>query len=306
LSKITRKVESEEHWMARAYVRRIPVIVGCAVGLLILPALWLAPANACMIFVRSPVAVSAAVGQCAENAPLEDAVWDRDQKVLTGDNLAASDPSDLALWSHFEGRPQVLAVNVNAGRPSPSTVSSVGTDVFDTAASPVPHDPGSGPLQTQHTLADLHLAFSGLHPKHPSDREDPLDDVLWQSVKYVAKYYDIMNPDSDFAAFIRVGVEAIHTIRLDLDAVATATGLAAANRYQSVSLAGDAADTGLLGSAARRTASGSSAPEVGSVAYYLAAMQKFVFSRDGLIGGLIIMVAYIAISGLYSMLRGFR
>jgi hypothetical protein len=254
-----------------------------------------------VIFVRSPVAAAAVVDQCTVDATEKDGVWGRDQKVLSDDNPAASDPSGLVLWSAIEGRLQVLTVNINAGRRSPSTVSRVGADVLDKATSTVPHDPGSGSVQTQHTGADLHLAFSDLDTKHASDRAGLPDDVLWQAVRSVAQYYDIMNPEGDFAAVIRIGAEAIHTFSLDLDAVATATGLGAANRYQSVSLEGDAADTGLLGSTARRTAH-----EVGSVAYYLAAMQRFVFSRDGLIAGLIVMVAYIAISGLYSLLRGLR
>jgi hypothetical protein len=295
--------------MSRAPVTRLLVNVGWAVSLLILPVFWSGPAQACVIFARSSVVVSTIYDECAVGPMEEDGVWDRDQTVLADDDLAPSNLFGFVLWSPSENRSQLLAVNDIAGRRSRSTVSSIGADVLEKALSNAADDPGPGGVPAQQAGSDPRVALAGPNIKQANDRQGLPDDVLWQAAKYLARHYDVISPDGDVAAIVRLGIEAIHAIdhysTISLGDTAT-TGLGAANRYQSISLAGDAVATGLQETESRRAGVGGSFHEVGRVAYYLAAAHSFLFSRNALIAGLIIMVAYIAIAGLQSLIRTIR
>ncbi len=105
--------------MVRAHFTRIVIIVGWVAGSFILPVLDSEPAQACVIFTKYSVVVSAIAEECTVGPDDEDNVGNRNQKILSDDELDASNPSGFVLWSPSENRSQVLAVHNVAGRHSP-------------------------------------------------------------------------------------------------------------------------------------------------------------------------------------------
>ncbi|MGC2413126.1 MAG: hypothetical protein WA459_10580 [Stellaceae bacterium] len=289
--------------MARAHFTRILVIVGWAVGLVILPAALSGIAKACLISAKSAVAVGATIDGCTVGGADEEKIADYDQTVMANDDLASSQPSSI-VWS-----PENYLQIVSSGRDR-SRGPSAGADLLDLVAAEMAAEAGAGGASVQHSLSGLRVALGGSHIGPGNDRGGPSDDVLWEIAKYLVKHYDLISPDGDLAAIIRLGAEAVHSLdqysSISLDGDAAATGLGPGNRYQPIGLYGNGADTGLQPGAPWRAASGGSFHEVGGLASYLVAVHNFVFSRDGVITALIIMVGFVAIAGLQSLTRGLR
>jgi len=289
--------------MARAHFTRILVIVAWAVGLVILPTALSGIAKACLISAKSAVAVAATIDGRAVGGADEDKISDYDQTVMADDDLASSQLFSV-VWS-----PENYLQIVSGGRDR-SRGPSAGADLLDLVAAEMAAEAGAGGADVQQSLSDLRVALGGSHIGPVNDRGGPSDDVLWETAKYLVQHYDLISPDGDLAAILRLGAEAVHSLdqysSTSLDGDAAATGLGPGDPYQPISLNGDAADTGLQPAAPWRAASGGSFHEVGGLVSYLAALHNFVFSRDGVITALIIMVGYAAIAGLQSLARGFR
>jgi len=268
-------------------VIRIFLIFGSAVSLLIL-AVWSGPAKACVIVIKDLAVVTANSDKCI--APTEeDDIGVLDRQDLSEDHLAPLYPGFI-LWLSDAGRLEIVA------KPGPGVFVNVGD-----AESDVTDGSGPGGLPQPQILAtgtDHRVALGGRSTHQATD----LSDVLRQAAKdYVAPYYDAIRRNSDVAEMIRLGSEAIHYLDDN-----PAAGLEPINRYQSISLDGNAADTGLPAPVFPRTGVDGSFHEIGSLAYYLAALRSFLFSGDGLIGASIIMILYIAIAGLRNLTRVLR
>jgi len=220
--------------------------------------------------------------------------------IPVDDDLASSSSADFILRMLSGYRSNLSAVNNVLDKYTAPIVFNVGADVLDTAVSDLVDDPGPGAAPPQH--ADLRVALAGVNPNQPADRRAPVEDVLYEAAKsYAAAYRGAISFDGEVGALLRLGAEAIHST---LDGDAAASG--ASSQYQAISLDGAAADTGLPAPVIRQAGVVAPPHEPGAVAYYLAAAQHFLFSRDGMIGILIVLVAYITIAGLLSLVQGSR
>src|SRR5437764_11202530 len=133
--------------MAHAHFTRTLVIGGWAVALLVMPLAWSEPARACVIFVKSSVAVSPMIDQCTGGPTEEDPVSDSDQKTPADDDVAAANQAAVVLWSSSEDRLQTPAVNVPGKH---NATGGVGADAVDIAASGAADDQAPGRVPGQH------------------------------------------------------------------------------------------------------------------------------------------------------------
>ena len=269
---------------------RIVMIFGWAVSLLIL-AVWSGPAKACVIFIKDLTVVSANSDECIGPTEEEDGIGDLGRQELSEEHLAPSYPPGFVLWLSTGGHLEVLA------KRNPGVFVNVGDAESDVAD-------GSGPRglpqsQILATGTDHRVALRG---RGTYEATDPSDNVLRQAAKYyIAPYYDAILRNGDVAEMIRLGAAAIHFLDDNL-----AAGPGPLDRYQSISLNGNAADTRPPATVIPRTGVDGSFQGVDGLAYYIVALRSFLFSRDGLISALIIMTVYIAIAGLRSLTRIFR
>lgn len=301
-------------------------IVGWAVSLLILSAAWSAPAPACVIF--NKYSILDVANECVVGSTNEDAVWDHDQQVPSDDDVATLDSSDFVLWSPSGYRLQVLVVHNVLDKPSSPIAFNIGTAVSDMAASDMAvsdmavsdmavsdiadgHGPG-GVLPQQPIRAadpDLRAVLAG--PDQAKNRPAQPNDALWSDVKHYAKYYNVIDPNGDIAAMIHFGAGAIHAIDNYSTSLVAATGLGGINSDKLTRFDGDAAYSGFQPNAPTISPSGGagvggSSQEIGGFGYYLAAVPDVIFSRDGLIYVMVIMIAYVSIAGLLNLMRALR
>jgi len=304
--------------MTHALLARI-IIFGWAVSLLVLSAGWPGPAKAFVMSIEESAAVVATASEAVARPIDATGVRDSDQQALLADDLAAGlDPANVVCRALPRCRLAVPGGNTTVDKPDLLAVFTIGAAGSDMTNSPGPRGvPAQNPILAPGI--DSGVALDSPNPNRATAVPARPDNVLRDS----ADQYDAISLDVDVAAAWLTG--AYKAISLDIDTVTTGllgaadrykaisldgnaadTGLGAADRYNAISVDGDAADKG-LGAIDRYKATGiKDSGAIGIWLDYIAACERFLFSRDVLPYLLIIAIVYVAFEGTRKLIGALR